>query len=137
MPFKTIGLIGKPAHEGANKSLNAILDFLRIKGCRIIVETKVSDRLNGNGFEIAELEDIGKQADLAIVVGGDGNMLGAARILAKHDVAVVGVNRGNLGFLTDINPDDFEHQLECIFNGECVKEQRFILQVEVYRKGQL
>lgn len=137
MPFKTIGLIGKPAHEGANKSLNAILDFLRIKGCRIIVETKVSGRLNGNGFEVAELEDIGKQADLAIVVGGDGNMLGAARILAKHDVAVVGVNRGNLGFLTDINPDDFERQLECIFSGECVREQRFILQVEVYRKGQL
>ncbi|GAA0853264.1 NAD(+) kinase [Aliiglaciecola litoralis] len=135
MPFKTIGLIGKPAHEGANKSLNAILQFLKQKGCRILVESKVTSMLHGNGFEAADLEEIGLQADLAIVVGGDGNMLGAARILAKHDVAVVGVNRGNLGFLTDINPDDIERQLESIFQGECVREQRFILQVEVYRDG--
>ncbi|GAA6185502.1 NAD(+) kinase [Aliiglaciecola sp. NS0011-25] len=135
MPFKTIGLIGKPAHEGANKSLNAILQFLKRKGCRILVETKVSGMLQGNGFETAELENIGLQADLAIVVGGDGNMLGAARILAKHDVAVVGVNRGNLGFLTDIHPDDIDRQLTCLFNGEFVKEQRFILQVDVFREG--
>ncbi|MBU2878180.1 MULTISPECIES: NAD(+) kinase [Aliiglaciecola] len=135
MPFKTIGLIGKPAHEGANKSLNAILQFLKRKGCRILVETKVSGMLQGNGFETAELENIGLQADLAIVVGGDGNMLGAARILAKHDVAVVGVNRGNLGFLTDIHPDDIDRQLTCLFNGEFVREQRFILQVDVFRDG--
>ncbi|WJG08042.1 NAD(+) kinase [Aliiglaciecola sp. LCG003] len=135
MPFKTIGLIGKPAHEGANKSLNAIVQFLKSKGCRILVERKVTNMLVGNGFESAELEEIGTQADLAIVVGGDGNMLGAARVLAKHDVAVVGVNRGNLGFLTDISPDDIERQLESIFQGESVREQRFILQVEVFRDG--
>ncbi|GAB5382229.1 MAG: NAD(+) kinase [Aliiglaciecola sp.] len=136
MPYKTVGLIGKPAHEGANKSLNAILQYLKKRDCRILVESKVTSMLVGNGFESMDLSEIGTQADLAIVVGGDGNMLGAARILAKHDVAVVGVNRGNLGFLTDINPDDFEAQLDCIFNGECVREQRFILQVEVYREGQ-
>ena len=73
-----------------------------------------------------DLSDIGKQADLAIVVGGDGNMLGAARVLAEHDIAVVGVNRGNLGFLTDINPDDFEPQLDSIFDGDCQIEQRFL-----------
>lgn len=136
MPYKTVGLIGKPAHEGANKSLNAILQYLKQRDCRILVESKVTSMLLGNGFESMTLSEIGTQADLAIVVGGDGNMLGAARVLAKHDVAVVGVNRGNLGFLTDINPDDFEAQLDCIFNGECVREQRFILQVEVYRQGE-
>ena len=64
-------------------------------------------------------------------------MLGAARVLAKHNVAVVGINRGNLGFLTDINPDDFEHQLDTIFAGECQIEQRFLLELEVYRGGEL
>ncbi len=135
MPYKTIGLIGKPAHEGANSSLNAILRYLKRKGCRILVENRVANVLTENGFESMNIESIGSHADLAIVVGGDGNMLGAARTLAKHDVAVVGVNRGNLGFLTDINPDDVERQLDCIFNGQSVKEQRFILQVEVYRDG--
>lgn len=137
MPFKTIGLIGKPAHEGANSSLNSIMQYLKAKGCRILVESRIASMINGNGFEQTTLEEIGQQADLAIVVGGDGNMLGAARTLAKFDVAVVGVNRGNLGFLTDINPDDCERQLDCIFNGEHVREQRFILQVEVYRNGEL
>ena len=64
-------------------------------------------------------------------------MLGAARVLAKHNVAVVGINRGNLGFLTDINPDDFEYQLDTIFAGECQIEQRFLLELEVYRGGEL
>ena len=51
-----------------------------------------------------DLVQLGEQADLAIVVGGDGNMLGAARVLSRFDVAVIGVNRGNLGFLTDLAP---------------------------------
>ncbi len=135
MPFKTIGLIGKQIHQGANESLNVILKYLKAKGCRVVVDSKVAKVLQGNGFESASLDEIGEVADLAIVVGGDGSMLGAARELAKHDVAVVGVNRGNLGFLTDINPDDVEEQLEYIFQGECIREQRFILQVEVYRDG--
>lgn len=139
MPFKTIGLIGKQNDQGqgASESLNVILQYLKRKGCRVVADSKVAKVLKGNGFESASLDEIGKVADLAIVVGGDGSMLGAARELAKHDVAVVGVNRGNLGFLTDINPDDVEEQLEYIFRGECIREQRFILQVEVYRNGKL
>ncbi|MFQ3234693.1 MAG: NAD+ kinase [Paraglaciecola sp.] len=137
MEFHTVGLIGKKAHQGANSSLQALIVYLSKKGCRIIVEQGSSSQLTGNGFEIADMDTIGTQADLAIVVGGDGNMLGAARILAKHNVAVVGINRGNLGFLTDINPDDFAAQLDSIFSGDCQIEQRFLLELEVYRDGKL
>ena len=137
MRFNTVGLIGKPAHEGANISLNAILQYLQKLGCRVLVEERVADIMQGNGFETADLVTIGRDCDLAIVVGGDGNMLGAARVLARFDIAVVGVNRGNLGFLTDINPDDFQPQLDCIFNGDCQIEQRFLLEVEVYRHDEL
>ncbi|MFT4940637.1 MAG: NAD+ kinase [Paraglaciecola sp.] len=137
MSFQIVGLIGKQAHQGANMSLKALIVYLKKKGCRVLVEQNTAQELNTNGFEAASLESIGEQADLAIVVGGDGNMLGAARILAKHNVAVVGINRGNLGFLTDINPDDFEQQLDTIFAGNCQTEQRFLLEVEVYRDGVL
>lgn len=136
MQFKTVGLIGKPAHQGANLSLNALLVYLKNKGCRILVENKVAEELGDKGFESVSLENIGKHADLAIVVGGDGNMLGASRVLSKFDIVVVGVNRGNLGFLTDINPDDFEQQLDSIFAGDCALEQRFLLEVDVFRDGQ-
>ena len=137
MRFETVGLIGKPAHEGANISLNAILLYLQERGCRVLVEERVADMMQSNGFETADLVTIGRDCDLAIVVGGDGNMLGAARVLARFDIAVVGVNRGNLGFLTDINPDNFNNQLDCIFSGDCQVEQRFLLEVEVYRHDEL
>jgi NAD+ kinase len=85
----------------------------------------------------AELVTIGQEADLAIVVGGDGNMLGAARVLSRFDIHVVGVNRGNLGFLTDINPDDINTDLDAIFSGEGIIEQRFLLEVDVFRHESL
>ncbi|MCV2885969.1 NAD(+) kinase [Aestuariibacter sp. AA17] len=139
MPFNTIGLIGKPGHDGANQSLNAIHHYLLQRGCRVIVEEKVADIIDTQNPDIlvekASLKNIGKAVDLAIVVGGDGNMLGAARVLSRFDVAVVGVNRGNLGFLTDISPDEFESQLDSIFKGDFKTEQRFLLEVEVYREG--
>jgi NAD+ kinase len=137
MKFKTVGLIGKQAHQGATLSLKALVVYLTKRGCRVLIEKNTAKDLDSNGFEAAEIEQIGKQADLAIVVGGDGNMLGAARVLAEYNVAVVGINRGNLGFLTDINPDDFEPQLDSIFDEDCKVEQRFLLEVEVYRNGKL
>ena len=137
MEFSTVGLIGKQAHQAANLSFKAIIVYLKQRGCRVLVEKHAASKLDSNGFESVSLSDIGKQADLAIVVGGDGNMLGAARTLAEYNVAVVGINRGNLGFLTDINPDDFERQLDSIFAGEGISEQRFLLEVEVFRNGQM
>ncbi|MDU0355350.1 NAD(+) kinase [Paraglaciecola aquimarina] len=135
MKFKTVGLIGKQAHYNANLSFKALIVYLTKRGCRVLVEERTAQKLDTNGFESADIDSIGKQADLAIVVGGDGNMLGAARILAEYKVAVVGINRGNLGFLTDINPDDIEPQLDSIFDGHCQVEERFLLTVEVYRQG--
>lgn len=133
MTYNTVGLIGKAAHQGANQSLNVLLDYLNKRGCEVLVQDRIADAMYGENYQVCDLINIGKRADLAIVVGGDGNMLGAARVLARFDVEVVGVNRGNLGFLTDINPDDINRQMDCIFNGDSVSEQRFLLQVDVFR----
>ncbi len=137
MPYNTVGLIGKAAHEGAHVSLNALADYLRAKQCTILVEESVAQEMDGDDFTVCDLVSIGKQADLAVVVGGDGNMLGAARVLSRFNIHVVGVNRGNLGFLTDIHPDEVVQQMDLIYNGETMVEQRFLLEVEVYRHEQL
>ena len=133
MPYKTVGLIGKAAHKGAHASLNALADYLRAKHCTILVEETVAAEMDCDDFTVCDLVTIGKQADLAVVVGGDGNMLGAARVLSRFNIHVVGVNRGNLGFLTDIHPDEVVQQMDLIYNGETMVEQRFLLEVEVYR----
>ncbi|MFC6439691.1 NAD(+) kinase [Bowmanella sp. JS7-9] len=135
--FRTIGLIGKPDHPGANTSLKGILRYLKKRQCRILLEKNVAWKMDDDEVDITDLVSIGEQADLAIVVGGDGSMLGAARVLSRFNVAVVGVNRGNLGFLTDLDPDEFEPQLDAIFNGEYQIEQRFLIEAEVHRHGLL
>lgn len=137
MTYQTVGLIGKSAHEGSHQSLEAVIAFLREQKCTILLEAAIFDEFEGDDLHCCELVDIGERADLAIVVGGDGNMIGAARVLARFNVAVVGVNRGNLGFLTDISPDEIHDQLSLLFAGECIIEQRFLLEVEVYRHEQL
>ncbi|MCF6435134.1 MULTISPECIES: NAD(+) kinase [Pseudoalteromonas] len=137
-PFKTIGLIGKPSHEGAALTLQRLYTFLQALGYTVLVEARVGAQIsNIDNNSLTELVELGNQCDLAIVVGGDGNMLGAARVLARFDVAVIGVNRGNLGFLTDLNPDGFEASLEEVLRGEFISESRFLLEVEVYRHAEL
>lgn len=131
--FKTIGLIGKANHEATMATVKSLYKFLTDQGYSPIVEEGVASYLENIDCEVSDLVNLGKKVELAIVVGGDGNMLGAARVLSRFDVAVVGVNRGNLGFLTDLNPDDFESDLAEILSGTYNTELRFLLDVTVHR----
>lgn len=133
--FNTIGLIGKENHAASMETFLTLYDFLSGKGYEPIIEEHVARYLPNTNCKTASLVELGEQADLVIVVGGDGNMLGAARVLSRFDVAVLGVNRGNLGFLTDLNPDDFEATLADILEGRFKTELRFLLDVSVYRHG--
>ena len=137
MKYQTVGLIGKPDHEGTYVSLTALTDYLAKQGCNILIESRLHAEMDDERLTSAELVTIGHEADLAIVVGGDGNMLGAARVLARFDIDVVGVNRGNLGFLTDISPDNIEAELDTLFAGQGKSEQRFLLEVDVFRHESL
>jgi NAD+ kinase len=79
---------------------------------------------------------MGQSCDLVIVVGGDGSLLGAARELAQSSVAVLGINRGNLGFLTDICPDEIEQKVGEVLRGEYHTEPRFLIEALVKRDGE-
>jgi NAD+ kinase len=135
--YNTIGLIGKPHHEGASSTIEALHQYLSQHGYKVLIENSVAQTVNIDNVNMASLTNIGERADLAIVIGGDGYMLGAARVLACYNIGVIGVNRGNLGFLTDLSPDDLIAPLEAILNGESRSEQRFIIEAEVYRHGKL
>ncbi|PKI18088.1 NAD(+) kinase [Colwellia sp. 12G3] len=135
--YKTIGLIGKPNHDGASDTIQTLHDYLLANEYQVIVELSVAQSLNVKNMKTGSLTNIGEQADLAIVVGGDGYMLGAARVLACFDIGVIGVNRGNLGFLTDLSPAEVIEPLKQILAGESRSEQRFIIEAEVYRHGKL
>jgi NAD+ kinase len=135
--YNTIGLIGKPNHEGASSTITALYQYLTEHNYQVLIESSVASSIDIKQISICTLTEIGEKADLAIVVGGDGYMLGAARVLSCYNIGVIGVNRGNLGFLTDLSPDELIPPLEEILQGKSRSEQRFIIEAEVYRHGKL
>lgn len=136
--FRTIGLMGRGKHDSAGDTLQRLLSVLGERGRQVLVEKRLAGLLpEGGAYEFADSDEIGERCDLAIVVGGDGSMLGAARNLARHGTPVVGVNRGRLGFLTDISPDDIETKVGEVLDGDYERESRFLLDVEVRREGQV
>ena len=130
---RIIGLMGRVGSEAVLETLVHLRDFLRARGRKVIVEQEVAEHLGTDPGEVRPREHIGRDSDLVIVVGGDGSLLGAARSLAAQEVPVLGVNRGRLGFLTDISPQQLESQLEGVLAGRYVLESRFLLDVLVMR----
>lgn len=135
--FNCIGLVGKPRHPTALTTHEMLYYWLKDQGYTVIIEQKVAKELNIKSLQTASLSEIGALADLAVVIGGDGNMLGAARTLARHDIKVIGINRGSLGFLTDLNPDNAQEQLSAVLAGEYTTEKRFLLEARILQDGQL
>lgn len=134
--FQTIAIVGKPRHDIALETHLAVYNWLKDRKYNVLVEEKIATQLSlANPMSIAE---IGEWADLVIVIGGDGNMLGMARQLAKYRVPLIGINRGNLGFLTDIAPQTaFEQLHSCLERGEFMIEERFLLDAKIEQNGKI
>ncbi len=137
---KTIALIGKYHSREIAESLCLLADALRERGIAVLVEKVTASHLlaaaNLDDWQSCDFAAIGERADLAIVLGGDGTMLNAARQLARFDVPLVGVNQGRLGFLTDIARDDMLTCLDDLLGGRFSAENRMLLVAEVLRGGQ-
>ncbi len=137
-PFEVIAIIGKPRDQQAIATHRELYHWLQAEGYKVYIDDRLSEILDDiPQDDFASLIQLGRIADLAIVVGGDGNMLGAARVLSRFNVSVIGVNRGNLGFLTDLNPEDFKSSLKEVLDGHFIEEERFLLEAEVHRHGQV
>lgn len=136
--FHTIGLLGRPRGDNNLQMHKSLFYWLLERGYQILVEKKIGELLKLDEQYLATIDEIGEKAQLAIVIGGDGNMLGRARKLAKYDTLLIGINRGNLGFLTDIDPQHTYSQLtDCLEKGEFFIEERFLLDVLVERDNEI
>ncbi len=133
--FKTVALIGKYKSPEIARPLLDLGRFLESRKIRVLVDTLTASQVKQSKYPVLALEEIGREADLAIVIGGDGTMLNIARTLAPHDVALVGVNQGRLGFLTDISVDTMIATIGSILDGKFVTEERMMLEGQVYSGG--
>jgi NAD+ kinase len=131
--FNHIGLIGKSGDRNVSTTLHRLVEHLESRQLPILLDEGIADMLPDSAHPVANRDSLAQQCDLAIVVGGDGTLLNAARSLAEPGVAVLGVNLGRLGFLVDVSPEDMDHKLQAILDGNFDEEARTLLHATVTR----
>lgn len=133
MHFPIIALVGRYQDSGLHAPLRALATLLTEAGRQVLLEAETSKHTGVSEYPPADYAEIGQRANLAIVMGGDGTMLGAARHLAPFGVPVVGINHGRLGFITDIPVHDAAAALTDLLQGRYETEERMLLSATVWR----
>ncbi|HPW27986.1 MAG TPA: NAD kinase [Rhodoferax sp.] len=140
--FRNVALIGKyqavssgAAGASSRQALERIAHFLMDQGCEVTVEAETAANMGLNDYATTDVPGIGNTADVCVVVGGDGTMLGIGRQLAQYGVPLIGINQGRLGFITDIPLDGFQATLKPMLAGVFEEDHRSLMQARVMRDG--
>ncbi len=133
--FRHIALIGKHKSPEIARPLIELAEFLERRGVEVSIDPLTAEHISDHHRDVLTLEQIGKRADLAIVIGGDGTMLNIARTLAPFDVPLAGVNVGRLGFLTDVSIDTMFDTVGAMLEGQYMVEPRMLVAAQVIRNG--
>lgn len=140
--FEHVAVIGKYASAGVASAtlpnrvaLEQVARHLDALGCDVCIESDSGQAAGLHDFALLDVDQIGSQCDLAVVVGGDGTMLGFGRQLAPFGVPLIGINQGRLGFITDIACNAFADVLGHMLQGHYVEDQRHLIDARVLRDG--
>jgi NAD+ kinase len=125
--FETVALVGNDGDLRVAESMQVLAAHLLARGRHVRVDAASGIDFAGSAVERRPESLLAQAADLIVAVGGDGTMLRAARLASAHSVPVLGVNRGRLGFLADIGPQDLRDRLDEILAGRFVRDRRAML----------
>lgn len=138
--FQLVALIGKyqtffsnATVASSREALGTVANFLHHQGCEVVLEMDTARNMGLSGFTQLSVAQIGEQCDLALVVGGDGTMLGIGRQMAAYGVPLIGINQGRLGFITDLPYQNFAAKLEPMLQGDYVEDHRSLMDARVLR----
>jgi len=134
--FHHAALVGKYQADGIRPLLEEIAHFLVGQGLEVSFEHQTALSTGVTDFDALTLSEIGARCDLAVVVGGDGTMLGIARELARYNLPLVGINQGRLGFITDVPIGQFREALAPMIAGDYEEDFRAMIEGEVWRDGE-
>ena len=134
--FKTVAVVGKSDAANLPDVLDQLSQVLHAHGCTVLMDPATAEAANAAPDSAHALEDLTRRSDLVIVLGGDGTLISTARRVAEHNVPLVGVNLGRLGFLTDIPAEALGPAIEAVLEGEFTAEQRLLLVGSVRRGNQ-
>jgi NAD+ kinase len=133
--FSRVALVGKYQADGMQERLNDLATLLSQLGCEVFVESATASHLGLTAYPIKKVDEFAGAIDLAVVLGGDGTMLGIGRQLAGSNVPLVGINMGRLGYMTDIPIQNVQTVLPQIIAGEYEADTRTLLDAVVMRNG--
>jgi len=128
--------MGRVKNPGVIETLKALIQYLRHLGQTLLVDAETAAAINDPSLPSIPKEALSKRCQLLIVVGGDGSLLHAAHIVVESEIPVLGVNRGRLGFLTDIHPTELQ-KIKSILEGEFRLEKRFLVTATVEHHGKI
>lgn len=134
--FRHVALVGKHQAQGIRPLLDDIAQFLTDAGLRVSLEAATAQNTGITAYHVHDTSELGRHCDLAIVVGGDGTMLGIARELARQHLPLIGINHGRLGFITDIPLERVRETLPAMLAGDFETDERTMLEGGVWRDGQ-
>src|SRR5688500_17629495 len=130
-----IGVAVKPGLEAARDTLVELETRLRERGVDAVWSTEAAKLFTGGSRQAAEREDLARQSDLAVVLGGDGTLLAMAKAIAEsgHDMPILAVNFGSLGFLTEITRPELYQSLDAVIAGRASYDLRMMLRAVATR----
>ncbi|MEO5342313.1 MAG: NAD(+) kinase [Gammaproteobacteria bacterium SHHR-1] len=134
--FNRVGLLAKPS-PSVRETLQTLIGYLLTSGHEVVLDQSAAELMGQPRLDCLAAEELVQQADLIITIGGDGTLLGAARLLAELQTPLLGINLGRLGFLADISPQQINHSLDRILAGDFEEEQRFMLSTEIVQQGEV
>ena len=141
--FRRVAVIGKypgpgavSASDSARQIIESIAQFVTQQDCELTLEAETAAHTGLTQYHTLDVEGIGRQCDLCLVVGGDGTMLGVGRRLAGYGTPLVGINQGRLGFITDIPLEGYQDALTPILHGDYEEDVRPLMQACVMRGGE-
>lgn len=134
--FKNIAIIGQQNTPNVEKTLSALIKHLQIKNVNVYLEHDTASILRSCKSLTIDRDKLKNTCDLIVVVGGDGSLLSAARTAARQNLPIIGINRGSLGFLTDITPKNIA-DIDAILEGKFHEERRFLLTAKMENQKKL
>lgn len=135
--FRHAALVGKYQSQGIRPLLESIAQFLSRQGLEVSVDRDTAQNTDWTDYGALSPAEIGERCDMAVVVGGDGTMLGIARELAPYNLPLVGINQGRLGFITDVRATDWAEALGPIVQGDYEEERRSMIAGGIWRDGEM
>ena len=125
-----MGIIGKQ-DRNALETVARLVDWLESVGRVPLLDQRLSPHIDRPAERFCPRDLLAARCDLALVVGGDGTLLAAARVMAPRGVPILGINQGRLGFMVDVPPDAFEAPISAVLSGQHITESRLLLSARV------